>query len=126
MTSITRRRAGSAYLEALGVSLMLVLLFAFALRFARAGRARLEQLRAARASAWADALQGCEPSTTSLPATAEAWARLRPDAARALLERGLTQRATARVLCNEPPPLELGERDAFEFLSTALAESEAP
>ena len=122
MTSITRRRAGSAYLEALGVSLMLVLLFAFALRFARAGRARLEQLRAARASAWADALQGCEPSTTSLPATAEAWARLRPDAARALLERGLTQ----RVLCNEPPPLELGERDAFEFLSTALAESEAP
>jgi hypothetical protein len=91
------KTAGSAYLEALGVSLILVLLFSYALQFSRAAHAGLRQTREQRSSAWQKALAGCGPGKSQA------------------------------VACNEPPRREpRAERDVTTFIAGMLAESRRP
>jgi hypothetical protein len=91
------KTAGGAYLEALGVSLILVLLFACAQQFARGAQAGLLRARDERATAWSKALAGCEAD------------------------------ASRPVACNEParPDSWTAEHDVAAFIAGKLAESEA-
>ena len=92
-----RKTAGTAYLEALGVTLILMLLFACAMRFSRAAQSRLLEARSLRASAWSKALAGCESGTRH------------------------------GVACNEPVPPEArtAERDVAAFIAGMLAKGAA-
>jgi hypothetical protein len=139
MTSLSsrsrKRRAGVAYIEALAVSSLFVLLLACALRFERASRARLTTERGLRTAAWTQALRGCARTDRELIETAQALAGLPPLAAADRLRQAASSSAVSAppgrgqsVACNEPRQAArwIAHGDVEHFLAGVLAGGEAP